>query len=206
MKLIKAREILETCERELRTLVAESASRGDYPGVMSLTALARAVADLSVRAEEGNAEPRPDALPQRDSSGVASVIASRGATDAKRSKQNYPQFFRKGDELVKVGWSKRDRKEYHHRAPRAAVDAIALALKKAGTKGRLFNGGDLMPVKGLESSAVVPDYQVYLVLAWLKDLGVVKQRGRRAGYTLGGDLDLGATVEAGWPKLMEWRG
>ncbi len=34
----------------------------------------------------------------------------------RRPADDYPRFFRRGDELVKVGWSKKDRREYNHRA------------------------------------------------------------------------------------------
>lgn len=203
MKHINARDALLGCERELRGLVAESASEGDYRSVMSLTALARAVADLAARTGDDDGELKPSPPMQERASVPASDRAS--SAQSKRSKENYPQFFRRGDELVKVGWSKRERKEYHHRAPRSVIDAIGGALQRAGAKGRLFNGGDLMPVKASDNS-VVPDYQVYVVLAWMKDLGLVKQRGRRAGYTFTGGPEVGAIVNTAWPKLTDWKG
>jgi hypothetical protein len=106
---------------------------------------------------------------------------------------------------MKVGWSKKERKEYNHRAPREAVDALAVAVRQIGAKGRLFNGDALLPLKD-QGGSVVPDYQAYVALAWLKHLGLVEQRGRRAGYTLVPSKQIDSTITAAWPQLAEWRG
>jgi hypothetical protein len=127
---------------------------------------------------------------------------------ARKSRQlidEYPKFFRRGEELVKVGWSKKERKEYHHRAPRVAVDAAASAIRQVGAKGKMFNGDSLLPLKSTNDGTAVPDYQAYVALAWLKHLGIVEQRGRRAGYTLAPEKQIESTITSAWPELAEWR-
>lgn len=205
MKHTQAIEVLRTCERELRALVAESASKGDYSSVLQLTTLAQAIAELSIQAQSGSTE---SALSVEAPVRLNTVDAKPSAGSPKRASSDvlYPKFFKKGDELVKVGWSKRERREYHHRAPMPVVAAVGRALKKVGAKGRLFNGGDLLPLKNPEDSAEIPDYQAYVALAWMKNLGVVKQRGLRSGYTLNTNGAIDGIVSAAWPKLGEWQG
>jgi len=96
--------------------------------------------------------------------------------------RTYPVFERDGDRLVKVGWSKKNRVEYEHRASRKAVTAFVqhLARKVCGTD--LFDMEGLLPVPD-STGGDVPDYQSYLTLRWLQEVGVVEKRGRD-GYVL----------------------
>jgi hypothetical protein len=201
MKWKEAIGLLEDCERGLRKLVAETASSGDYANVHKIANLARAVAAL---AAEGRETPKDAGLPLLAAAALmpASAVArkSRAAADA------YPKFFRRGNELVKVGWSKKDRKEYNHRAPRAAVDAAAAAVRQVGAKGKMFNGDALIPLKDAGDNAAIPDYQAYVALAWLKQLGVIEQHGKRGGYTLVMEMQIDSKITAAWPELAEWRG
>jgi hypothetical protein len=200
MKHTRAIEVLANCERELRTLLAECASSGDYVGVLELTPLAQAVAELA-GAPTASSASFDAALSEPAGTKADSLLQRSKPIDSKNS---YPKFFRKGDELVKVGWSKRERREYHHRAPKIAVNAVGGALKRIGAKGRSFNGGDLLPLKNPEGASAIPNYQAYVALAWMKDLGIVKQRGRRAGYKLNDGTAIDSIVSAAWPKLTEW--
>jgi len=209
MKWTDAMRLLDECEQGLRKLVAESANEGDYVGVHRIAGLAKGIAAL---AKEGRAmiltDERSDSAAQtaRAINGTAPPFATTAGRKPRAVADAYPKFFRRGDELVKVGWSKKERKEYNHRAPRSAVDAVALALKQVGAKGKLFNGDALLPLKNLADSGVVPDYQAYVALAFLRFIGVVEQHGRRGGYTLGADKPIESTITAAWPELAEWRG
>lgn len=204
--------LLESCEKSLRKLVTEAASDGDYVNVLRTTDLAKAIAALAAEGRASVTEPQAHpAHPasQRANGGKPETWRNPPTSSGRTSKQlrdDYPRFFRRGDELVKVGWSKKDRKEYNHRAPRQAVDVVTGAVRQAGTKGKLFNGDALLPLKDPSSGAALPNYQVYVALAWLRDLGVVEQRGRRAGYTLALSKQIDSTVTTAWPELAEWRG
>jgi hypothetical protein len=213
MKWNDAIRLLGDCEKNLRKLVAEAVAEGDYSSVLCITDLAKAVAAL---AAEGRATDAPAAAPAAaPPSGTAKGGSDKrearrspltGGRTSRQPRDDYPKFFRRGDELVKVGWSKKDRKEYNHRAPRQAVDAVAVAVRQVGAKGKLFNGDALLPLKDPSNGAAVPDYQAYVALAWLKHLGVVEQRGRRAGYTLVPSKHIESTMTTAWPELAEWRG
>jgi hypothetical protein len=212
MKATEAIRLLEGCEQNLRRLVAEAAAEGDYAGVMRITNWAKAIAALGDEARsgspEGNHVPRA-AVGASSNGAVASRGAAAGSPAAGRRgprADDYPKFFRRGDELVKVGWSKKERKEYAHRAPRRAVDAVAAAVKQVGSRGKLFNGDALIPLKDPSDGTPLPDYQVYVSLAWLTKLGVLEQRGRRAGYALVPQRQIDSTITVGWPALAEWRG
>jgi hypothetical protein len=206
MKLKECIQVLQECEQKLRKLAAQALEEGDYPSVFRITDSAVAVAALA--AEGNNEQPTPIALPRASSDSGNGSHEQSGTLGRvpKPSADEYPMFFRRGDELVKVGWSKKERKEYSHRAPRRVIDAVAAAVRQVGAKGRLFNGDALLPLKEQPSGATVPDYQAYLSLAWLKHLGIVQQRGRRAGYTLVPSKQIETTITSAWPELSDWRG
>jgi len=211
MKWNEALARLGECESELRRLLAEAATEGDYASVLRIADLAKAVGAL---AAEGRATPA--SMSAATAAGIARAdgdLARSAALNApsrgrrpRAAAETYPRFFRRGNELVKVGWSKKDRREYNHRAPRTAVDAVAAAVRQVGAKGKLFNGDALLPLEDPSTSSAVPDYQAYVGLAWLKHLGVVEQHGRRAGYTLADGKQIDSTITAAWPELAEWRG
>ena len=102
--------------------------------------------------------------------------SSRGAS--KRAKDDYPRFERDNNRLVKIGWSKRERAEYAHKAPRTAVEAVVMALRANGHN--VFSMEELLPIT-TASNGEVPSYQAYLVTAWLRACGAVEREGR-GGY------------------------
>src|SRR5262245_3021461 len=127
MKATEARKRLKECEASLRRLLAEAANEGDYGSVMLITSWAKALAALVGEAGE-DSDPSSTNQTHIFSDRVnheLSVSAAPSHRGRRPAAQIYPQFFRRGDELVKVGWSKKDRKEYAHRAPRRAVVAVA---------------------------------------------------------------------------------
>jgi hypothetical protein len=216
MKWREAIHSLEQYERSLRKLMSDASADGDYASVLRIADLAKAINGLAAeaRSTSGGVSPLPAAdATSIDSAGHAkSNGASSGAglmLAARRtapSVEAYPKFFRRGDELVKVGWSKKERKEYNHRASRRAVDATAAAIKQVGAKGKLFNGEAILPLKDATDGSAVPGYQAYVALAWLTRLGVVEQHGVRGGYTLATGKQDESAIAAAWPELVEWRG
>lgn len=191
MKPSPAIGILRDCEHALRSLLSAAAAEGDYAEVQKLAELAQTVAALA--AEQGRVESAPDGAPVGT------------AKPAKTVKEAFPQFFRRGDELVKVGWSKKEKRKYHHRAPRRVVSAVATAVRSLGNRGRSFTGNALLPLADPDGGVFVP-YQVYVALAWLAHLGLVKTIGQRGGYALPSEKSLDAALTAAWPALPEWAG
>jgi hypothetical protein len=211
MKVNDARRELAKCEEALRRLLAEAAGAGDYPGVLRITAWAKAVSALVAEGSPAQPSAGPvseSAVPGAGPGGDAGQRGARTAGDraARKRPGRYPQFFRRGDELIKVGRSRKGRKEYHHRAARQAVDAVAAALRQIGANGKMFTGDKLLPLKDPAGGQRLPDYQAYVALAWLRQLGVVKQHGRRSGYTVASGKQVDSIITASWPELPEWRG
>ncbi|MCA9305050.1 MAG: hypothetical protein KDA16_00830 [Phycisphaerales bacterium] len=115
-------------------------------------------------------------------------------------KRDYPRFERDDDKLVKVGWSKKHREEYEHRAPRDAVNAFVRHLGSAVSEGHLFIVENLMPVLGVNGDDEVPAYQVYLTLKWLQDVGAVEKKGRD-GYVLRNGALSSSGIDEYWAAL-----
>ncbi len=197
MKWQKALDLLHDCEEGLRKLGAEAFAEGDYLSVNRIRDAATLVASL---AGDTPTSPAPSPATQKTSAPKTQPHAGK----PQKRTDVYPKFFRRGDELVKVGWSKKERKEYNHRAPRAAVDATAAVVGRVGANGRLFNGDALLPLKNTNGETI-PDYQVYVALAWFKELDVIEQRGIRAGYTTR-PTPLSPAINSAWATLDEWRG
>lgn len=189
-------KILRKAEQSLQQLLAEAATTGDYEGVSVLSLWAQGVATLLKHVEPDTPTP------------LRSIDVGRGPTAKPRSVRpklqrkrgtGYPQFVRDEDFLVKIGWSKRDRSEYEHKAPRHAVQAVVSSLSRAGRDGKRFSMEAVLPLAHLDGSAI-PDYQCYLILAWLRSIELVMQHGR-VGYTIPGNIDLFDAVEDCWKRL-----
>lgn len=172
---------LKRCEEELRKFAAEAAAEGDYDTLARLGNTARAVSEIGRDWE--TATPTPDKVAP-----VAASSASRApggeelarAARAASGRSSYPRFMRRGDELVKIGWSKSDRKEYQHRAPHNLLVALRQALLDAGRRRKLFT---MHALERQLLSTGAPGYQAYVWLAWLRSSGLVKQHGRQ-GYSV----------------------
>ena len=184
MTLAKGQAALAKCESELRALLAQAASSGDYDAVIKLTSWARTVAGLK---------------------GGALTSVSEGSKTALKRKAagtTYPRFERRGDSLVKIGWSKREKAEYEHRAPLGAVALVADKVRKKGADGRIFQISGLLPCESADGETIVPDYQVYLVVAWWRELGLLEQHGRQ-GYSLPKPSEFAKSVERASTELIE---
>lgn len=189
---------LATCENELRQVAATAMGKGDYTAARSVLSLAEAVSELRSRpdicpdtsqstgvgASGSRASPNQNAVRVGASGrGGRSGDAAGSSRAARRTKrQAYPKFIRRGDRLVKVGWSKSQKREYEHKAPQHAVFAFAHHLRNNTRDGKIFKVEPLLPVPDNQDGGELPAYQAYLALAWLRDAGLVEKRGRD-GYS-----------------------
>jgi len=190
-------EVLRRSEADLRAMLSKAASAGDYENVLRLTSLAKAIAELIVIAKA------PFETTKKIHSAVTRSFR-KGARSKSRRKiaapPGYPRFLRRGDNLVKIGWSKRAKKEYQHKAPRRVLTLVAAAISKMGANRQLFTTDDFMPVADPDESTQVPGYQTYLCLAWLRHEGLVEQHGRQ-GYTTSCSAALLSKIEERWQLL-----
>lgn len=181
MFIEEARQALAACESTLKGLLAQAAQAGDYSTVMTLTSWAQAVSALAKPTDLATA--RSVATPSLKKPNVAAA---------------YPRFCRRGNELVKFGWSKTGRREYQHRADRAILSSLVSRLTELGSAKRVKPATTFGPA-GADQPL---DYQHYVVLGWLKGLGLIQQHGRQ-GYTVPDPKGLNAAVNAAWDQVEE---
>lgn len=203
--LDKAASCLGKCEASLRDLAGEALVAADYAAVRHLTELAEAIAGMRgpLHTADGTAEATPEKDPDSagdTSSSSAMKVAGRNIATRGKSRKRYPKFFRRGDKLVKVGWSKKGRKEYEHKAPRSVVEALIERLRANGKADRILRIDELPAILDAATQEEVPSYQVYLALAWLRHSGAVEKRGRD-GYIIRPARLTDAALDADWERL-----
>lgn len=198
---------LTQCEGSLRDLAAKALGEADYSAVRYLTEIAEAVSLLKRRIPTTD---RPQfqecPLTNGSSSGGSSPTggnsAGRKVGTKVKGARAYPKFFRQGERLVKVGWSKKAREEYEHRTPRQAVVAFAWHLTSRVQPGRVFAMDGLLPVPDPATGDEIPAYQAYVTLAWLREAKAIEKKGRD-GYVLRVDSLADGGLDQLWDHLPE---
>ena len=212
----EAAAICSNAEKALRQLMQTAITSGEYRHLPALARMAEQISQLAVRAsltvEQSPLAMETESLPSRGrqirkclKSG-AHISAQRRSNLPKPSvrsaKIGYPKFRRDGDEIVKIGWSKKSRTEYEHRAQKRVVDAVIKAVDSVGQKNKVFTVESLLPIKDAADGTEIPAYQVYLALAWFRTEGLVNQQGRE-GYSLLVTANIEKTVEDRWTALPD---
>lgn len=189
----KANRILRQTERRLAQFVGDAVSQSRYDEAVTLTMLTKAVAGLiDGTATNGSSKTEietSDSLPSTS----ANKRRRRKARKRVSAKAGYPRFMAQGDSLIKIGWSKKSKAEYQHKAPWDVVYQVARSAAKAKANGSLVTFDDFTPLMDKDGNEV-PNYQVYLSLAWFRDSGLVDQEGRN-GYKIDGSRLTDAILE-----------
>src|SRR6266567_3543667 len=117
-----ARRVLSATEASLRQLIEQGLKEQRYSEIVEIAKLADGVARLLHTPQAAFASP-----PEITANATSLPSPISRASSAKRipTKRDYPRFERDGDRLVKIGWSKRRKGLYEHRASRQAVVAFA---------------------------------------------------------------------------------
>lgn len=178
---------LEQCEEELRKLAAQAAAEGDYDMLARLGSTARAISEIARDWQSGRAGSDSTVGAGRTPASQSGGQSPPHPTTSRRTSRaavsrGYPRFVRRGDELVKIGWSRSDRREYQHRAARGVLVALCQVLLESSKRRKLFTMDALERQLG-DGDDAAPGYQGYAWLAWLRSAGFVKQHGRQ-GYSL----------------------
>lgn len=194
--LERATEVLREAESALRSLVAESATRGDYVSVVQITAWATALSEIR---NGGRDYPTTTGtLPVPHQSAPRHPSAGKGRAAALKE---YPRFFRRDNRVVRASWSKRERKEYYHSTPFSVIQALSSNMVEKGVDGRVFSTDEILPVYDDEGIAV-PAYQAYVGIALFRWAGLIDKHGRR-GYSIPRLSDFKDDVAAVWQKLPQ---
>lgn len=192
-----ARGILADAEKALRELMQREIDEHRYGEIAEVARLADGLARLL----RGAPAPAPATRPRK-----GAPLKQRKANSARRGPapakaKNYPRFERDGARLIKVGWSKKAREEYEHRAPRNAVAAFVSHLISRVEPGKTFVMEDLFPVPD-DAGDEVPAYQAYLTLALLRDLGAIEKKGRDGYVVVPGQIET-AEFNSLWERIPE---
>ena len=202
-------QTLSSCEAELQKLAAEAMANGDYDSARRGLELAEQVAGLYELEEP---DPKRTQSRQKTSARDSTRQPGRAKTPKKQKSQvvksrkkpasskAYPRFAKDGDKLVKIGWSKRTREEYEHKAPLVAVEAFAAHLRKHTEEGRIFKIDDIMPLADPDSEGELPSYQIYLALGWLRSIDAVSKHGRN-GYSAKANAISKKSISQAWDQL-----
>jgi hypothetical protein len=173
-------EILSRAQAELRLLLEEALSNNCYTDVAEIARVADQLAQLG--AYIGQPTPPGEAAISASQTPEQRPPASSRPRPV-RPLRTFPRFEREGDKLIKIAWSKKDRAEYEHKAPRSVVDLLIEVIRSRKGEGAKFEAPDVLPLTDRKSRKEVPSYQSYLALAWLRHEGVVAKHGRD-GYSL----------------------
>ncbi len=207
--------IVQRAESEIRALLLRVAGEGNYEQVALLAEWAQRLRQITEPA--GTAMRTPGELGGlngqaaiRKDRQMAVPSGSRGIAPERRKtrrlakstakKANYPRFHRDRDELVKIGWSKKQKSEYRHKASKAVVVSVSEVLQRRGAGGERFTFEELLPFRDPGSQAELPSYQTYLTLAWLRKENLIIQHGRQ-GYSLPPNINLMDALEERWKLL-----
>ena len=174
--LTRIAAVLSQAEKDLLQLVSEAAAKADYQAIEAARLAAQGVRGMVEGLETRRSFPK--------SSPPSRVGASRWTTKSHRkrgrtSQPGYPRFSITSDRLYKVGWSKKRKREYIHKLPKAAFDLVVRAMASLSGSGRgPYTSEQIIDQSNKPGGVSVPDYQVYIVLAWMRAAELVHQVGR----------------------------
>jgi len=195
----RAVTILRDTEAGLRQLAAEAVSAGDYAGIIKIAALAKTISELVRSTSLEGSTRNVSVAPKANRAGKAVGPTRRPSTRPVERKE-FPRFFRREDQLIRIAWSKREKKEYSHKVPYAALKALVEAFAKAGREGRVFTTDQVLPIRDLADGSEIPNYQSYVCISWLKQTGLIDQHGRQ-GYSVPRLTEFQNAVESIWLTL-----
>jgi hypothetical protein len=187
---LQAADVLRETEASLRDLVSKAASSGDYQSVLQVASWAQALSDLLKKA--------PAPHPSKGTP-LTRPLAKESPPKKKAHRDEYPKFLREGDHLIRIAWSKKEKKEYQHKAPKSVVRALAVALAEAGKNGKVFATDSILPISDSDGGEI-PNYQSYLAIALLRHLQLIRQHGRQ-GYSVPAPDELGKAIDTIWDNL-----
>lgn len=203
--------LLAELDRAARQSVATAATEGRFEDLEHLAPLAKDVAVLAGkwRAQaEVKATSTPTAhvarrVTKRRTSDAHELVRTGAEPKAKPKKSDFPSFLRERHELVKLGWSPREKGPYEHRVDKAYVDRVSEAVASKGCTGKRFAMDEVLDsLSGPRIAEPIPSYQIYAVMAWLKWSGMVIQHGRQ-GYNVVRPKTFAASVETAWKSLRQ---
>jgi hypothetical protein len=175
--IAKIDEILQNCETAVREIIAAAAQDGDYDTVGKGREVALRVSAL----RSGHGSSVHEQMRWHPSQ-IAGPLSGSGRGSRGSRSLEYPRFELVDDNLFRYGWSKREKREYSHKAPKSAFDRVVMAMTKIASANKGPHTAEAIIEEANEGSDdPVPNYQVYAVLGFLKAANAIEQQGRE-GY------------------------
>ena len=166
-------DVVEKAEREVLTILAEEATAGSYEGIEFARLVALRLRDLRSDLAAGGSR-----RVENGEQGLQSNAPRRTSPKKTKKAGPYPKFQILDGALVKVGWSKKERAEYHQRIPEAAFYRVASALGELSAVGNGSRPSDEILATVDMGGETIPSYQTYAVLRFLRDRGVIRMASR----------------------------
>ena len=186
-----AKKMITDCECALRDLLSQAALEGDYTSLEMIASWAKFMSTLP-----GIHEPCVVQAKQLSSNANLSQKVKPATV-----KPKYPFFKRNGNNLCKVGWSKKRKSEYKHNVSYEMLFDTINHFVKNMRLNKIYSTEELLPVTD-RNEQDIPSYQVYICIAWLKEIGILSQNGRQ-GYSISNSEDVLVTAENAWIALQD---
>ena len=166
--------VLAEAESGVLKVIADAAVSGDYAAIDRARAVAEKLRDIIDGVDRkfcvADASPAPGKKTRK-----------RRAKSPKKGE--YPRFNIEGGSLYKIGWSKKKSDEYIHRVPISKVKQIGRVLENFSGGADPVSTEQILESEFFKEAGSPPSYQIYIVLAFLKDRGAITSVGRD-GYQL----------------------
>ncbi len=207
----KARQVIADAEAALRDLISKALVEQRYSEVKEIAGLADKVARIL---QSGDIQLSTSPPPSPSDTALRSMVqhvmdaptpsysdkpAKRVRRRIPQVKKGYPRFVRDDDKLVKVGWSKKNKAEYEHRVPRETILTFVRHLDENVEESTKFDIDSLFPVSD-GSGGEVPGYQIYVIIAWLREVDVIEKLGRD-GYVIRDKSVLRGKLDEQWNAI-----
>lgn len=194
-----AHTIIRDSESSLRELMQKALEQQKYSDVAEIARITDAVSKILAHSKA--------AMMSVAEQGTIQFSKPAGALDPKQTKSistlqkktSYPKFIKDRERLIKVGWSKKNRREYEHRVPFSTAMYFARYMVESVEPGKLFQVDEILPVSDAEGHEI-PSYQVYVTLAWLISTGIVEKKGRDGYFVAPGRLTI-QSINDSWDNL-----
>ena len=182
----------------MRDLMRRELDSGRYGALSRLAGMADGVAALLAQhaddAPPVGSEASPDSAGGPEGRPKAAPSAKKPAKAKKPGrKSKYPFFVIKDGWIEKVAWSKKSKDEYRHYAACEAAVALAEHIDSTQRAGRIWSVEALGGVPHPSGDGVLPGYQIYLLIAWMRSLDLIVKQGR-SGYSAAGSGALAPRV------------
>ena len=193
-KTDQIKNVLVKAEHDLQEIIAESAKEGDYRSVDIARIAAANLRELSTHISEPTSSKKNNSPVQKTEANV-----QRRKSKKIPAKKQYPKFELRKDSLVKIGWSKKQRREYTHKVPVIVFSHVVKTMVGMATGGAgPFMAEDIIEKLNDQQPEIIPSYQVYIVIGLLRQGNCIKQVGRE-GYHI--PVDFFDKAKEVWIKL-----